>query len=120
MVLSTVSVNLPWHRYVAALAPKGRLVHVGMLTEPIGVSGAQLIAGQKAVSVYIDNSFSMNAQTDDGELLYLAKQKAVQIATFSKLIEPSENTENQIFEQADKMQDLVDLNQWRRLYFVLK
>lgn len=29
------------------------------------------------------------------------RQRAVQIATFSKLIEPSENTENQIFEQAE-------------------
>jgi hypothetical protein len=40
----------------------------------------ELVAGQKSVSVYIDNSFSMNAQTNDGDLLYLAKEKASKIA----------------------------------------
>lgn len=49
MVLSTVNVNLAWHRYLAALAPKGRLVHVGMITEPMGIRGGQLVTGQKQV-----------------------------------------------------------------------
>lgn len=44
----------------------------------------ELVAGKKSVSVYIDNSFSMYAQTNDGDLLYLAKQKATQIANSFK------------------------------------
>lgn len=44
----------------------------------------ELVAGKKSVSVYIDNSFSMDAQTNDGDLLYLAKQKAIQIANSFK------------------------------------
>ena len=49
LILSTVSVNLAWHRYLSALAPKGRLVHVGMVTEPMPIMGGQLVAGQKQV-----------------------------------------------------------------------
>jgi uncharacterized zinc-type alcohol dehydrogenase-like protein len=49
MVLSTINVNLKWDQYIAALAPQGRLVHVGMITEPMAVRGAQLISGQKQV-----------------------------------------------------------------------
>lgn len=49
MILSTVNVNLAWHRYISALAPQGRLVHVGMITEPMAVPGAALVSGQKKV-----------------------------------------------------------------------
>jgi len=49
MVLSTVNVNLPWHRYMGALAPEGRLITVGMVGEPMGISAGQLITGQKSV-----------------------------------------------------------------------
>lgn len=49
MVLSTVNVNLPWHRYMSALAPEGRLITVGMIGEPMGISAGQLITGQKTV-----------------------------------------------------------------------
>ena len=49
MVLSTVNVTLPWHRYMSALAPEGRLITVGMVGEPIGISARQLITGQKSV-----------------------------------------------------------------------
>lgn len=49
MVLSTVNVNLPWHRYMSALAPEGRLITVGMIGEPMGISAGQLITGQKIV-----------------------------------------------------------------------
>ncbi len=49
VIISTVNVNLAWHRYIAALAPQGRLVHVGMITEPMAVPGAALISGQKRV-----------------------------------------------------------------------
>ncbi|MDB2437859.1 NAD(P)-dependent alcohol dehydrogenase [Hellea sp.] len=49
MVLSTVNVNLPWHRYMSALAPEGRLITVGMVGEPMGISAGQLITGQKSV-----------------------------------------------------------------------
>jgi len=50
MVLSTVNVSLAWGRYIAALAPKGRLVTVGIVGEPMGVSAGAIIAGQKSVS----------------------------------------------------------------------
>ncbi len=49
VILSTVNVNLGWHRYVAALAPKGRLVQVGMITNPMPIMSGQLITGQKQV-----------------------------------------------------------------------
>ncbi|MGJ8562417.1 MAG: NADPH-dependent aldehyde reductase Ahr [Alphaproteobacteria bacterium] len=49
MILSTVNVNLAWHRYVAALAPQGQLIHVGMVTEPMAVSGGSLVPGQKKI-----------------------------------------------------------------------
>jgi uncharacterized zinc-type alcohol dehydrogenase-like protein len=50
MVLSTVNVSLPWHRYIAALAPKGRLVMVGAAIEPVPVAAFSLIGGQKSLS----------------------------------------------------------------------
>lgn len=49
MILSTVNVNLAWHRYLTALAPEGRLVHVGMVAEPMPIRAAQLVAGGKQV-----------------------------------------------------------------------
>lgn len=49
MVLSTVNVTLPWHRYMSALAPEGRLITVGIVGEPMGISAGQLITGQKMV-----------------------------------------------------------------------
>ena len=49
-VLSTVNVPLPWDRYFAALAPKGRLHVVGVVPEPIPVPAFTLIGGQKSVS----------------------------------------------------------------------
>jgi len=50
MVLSTVNVTLPWHRYMSALASEGRLITVGMVGEPMRISAGQLITGQKTVS----------------------------------------------------------------------
>ena len=49
-ILSTVNVSLPWHRYLVALAPQGKLITVGIPAEPIAVSAGGLIAGQKLVS----------------------------------------------------------------------
>lgn len=49
MVLSTVNVTLPWHRYMSALAPEGRLITVGMVEEPMGIPAGQLVTGQKSV-----------------------------------------------------------------------
>ncbi len=37
--------------------------------------------GKKAISIYIDNSFSMNARTGDVPLVELAKRKALEIAS---------------------------------------
>lgn len=49
MVLSTVNATLPWNRYMSALAPEGRLITVGMVGEPMGISAGQLITGGKSV-----------------------------------------------------------------------
>lgn len=48
-VISTVNVALPWGKYMAALAPRGRLITVGMVTEPMDIRAGQLITGQKSV-----------------------------------------------------------------------
>jgi len=50
IVLSTVNVTLPWHSYLSALAPKGRLVMLGAALEPMQVPAFSLIGGQKSVS----------------------------------------------------------------------
>lgn len=49
-ILSTVNVPLNWDLYMNALAPKGRLHHVGAVLEPQGVVAFALIAGQKQLS----------------------------------------------------------------------
>lgn len=41
---------------------------------------AQIVQGNKAVSIYIDNSFSMNAKSDDVSLLEKARYRAREIA----------------------------------------
>lgn len=48
-VISTVNVELPWNKYIAALAPRGRLITVGIVTKPMPISAGQLVGGQKAV-----------------------------------------------------------------------
>lgn len=49
-IISTVNVPLDWDAYMGALAPKGRLHHVGAVLEPQAVPAFGLIAGQKQVS----------------------------------------------------------------------
>ena len=41
--------------------------------------GSQVTEEQRAISLYIDNSFSMEAESKDGRLLELAKNKALEI-----------------------------------------
>lgn len=48
-VISTVNVKLPWHDYLAALAPRGRLITVGAVGEPMAIPAFSLIAGSKAL-----------------------------------------------------------------------
>jgi len=62
LILSTVNVNLPWHRYIGALAAEGKLVHVGMVKEPMPVSGMQLVSGQKLVGGSDTGSPAMTAK----------------------------------------------------------
>jgi uncharacterized zinc-type alcohol dehydrogenase-like protein len=47
-ILSTVNATLDWNEYVGALAPKGRFVTVGIVTEPIQLAAFPLIGGQKS------------------------------------------------------------------------
>lgn len=49
-IISTVNVALDWDAYIAALAPKGRLHHVGAVLEPQALVPFALIGGQKQVS----------------------------------------------------------------------
>ena len=49
-ILSTVAVPLEWHRYFAALAPRGRLHFVGAVPEPIEVDAVTIFSQQKQVS----------------------------------------------------------------------
>jgi hypothetical protein len=46
----------------------------------IPAPGSRLTAGTKRISVYIDNSFSMDAVSSEGDLLEVAKRKAREIA----------------------------------------
>lgn len=48
-IISTVNVSLPWGRYLGSLAPKGRLITVGMVAEPMGIAAGYLVTGSKAV-----------------------------------------------------------------------
>lgn len=49
-VLVTVNATLPWHRYLSALAPKGRLHFVGAVLEPVPVATFSMIGGQRSLS----------------------------------------------------------------------
>lgn len=42
--------------------------------------GGEALKGKKVISVYIDNSYSMEAKGTNGQLLQIAKQKAIQLA----------------------------------------
>ena len=50
LILSTVSADLDWSVYLAALRPKGRLHLVGVAPSPITSHVFPLIAGQKSIS----------------------------------------------------------------------
>ena len=49
-IISTVSADLDWNAYVAALRPKGRLHLVGVATNPLDLQLFPLLMGQKSVS----------------------------------------------------------------------
>lgn len=48
--------------------------------QPFMASNTQTKSGTKGVSIYVDNSFSMSAESDDESILQLAKKKAIQIS----------------------------------------
>jgi uncharacterized zinc-type alcohol dehydrogenase-like protein len=49
-ILSTVTADLPWDAYLAALAPKGRLHIVGVAPQPIPAPAFALIGAQRSLS----------------------------------------------------------------------
>jgi uncharacterized zinc-type alcohol dehydrogenase-like protein len=49
-MLSTVSGKIDWPSYIRALAPKGRMNVVGLVTEPMPVSSIDLLSAQRSVS----------------------------------------------------------------------
>lgn len=65
------------HLLVLAARILAILFLVAAFAQPyIPVAESTVKAGQKSVSIYIDNSFSMDAVGPDGELLQVAKNKA--------------------------------------------
>ena len=48
--------------------------------QPFIASNSKAKSGTKGVSIYVDNSFSMSAESDDESILQLAKKKAIQIS----------------------------------------
>lgn len=49
-ILTTVNVNLAWPLFLRALKPEGKLITVGMITEPMGIPASMLVSGQRIVS----------------------------------------------------------------------
>lgn len=62
VIISTINVNLAWNHYVAALAPQGQLVHVGMITEAMKIPGVGLVIGQKKIGGSDTGSPNMTAK----------------------------------------------------------
>lgn len=62
VIISTVNVNLAWNLYVAALAPQGQLVHVGMITKGMTIPGVGLVIGQKKIGGSDTGSPNMTAK----------------------------------------------------------
>lgn len=50
LIISTISADLDWNVYVAALRPKGRLHFVGVTPNPVASAVFPLILGQKSLS----------------------------------------------------------------------
>jgi uncharacterized zinc-type alcohol dehydrogenase-like protein len=61
-ILSTVSADLPWDEYVAALKPQGTLCIVGVPEKPIAVSAFSLLPSEKVVAGGIPGSLVETAQ----------------------------------------------------------
>jgi uncharacterized zinc-type alcohol dehydrogenase-like protein len=49
-ILNTTNISLDWPAYLNALAPRGRLHTVGVVTEPIAVPGILMNLGQRSLS----------------------------------------------------------------------
>lgn len=49
-ILNTTNANLDWNAYLGALAPRGRLHTVGVMSDPIPAPAFTLVAGHKSIS----------------------------------------------------------------------
>jgi len=85
----------------------------------IPAKNVENIAGQKAVSVFIDNSFSMDANNEEGNLLQQAKDQAITIANsyeqsdlFQLLTNDFEGRHQRLLNREDflKLIDEVDIS----------
>ncbi|MBC8012217.1 MAG: zinc-binding dehydrogenase, partial [Burkholderiales bacterium] len=61
-ILSTVSADLPWDEYIAALKPQGTLCIVGLPEKPISISAMSLLPTEKVVAGGIPGSLVETAQ----------------------------------------------------------
>jgi hypothetical protein len=72
-----------WRRLRNLLVLLARILAVAFIVfafaQPFIPSNEQTNRGRKAVSIYIDNSFSMNSRNEDVPLLNKARQKALEI-----------------------------------------
>ncbi len=72
------------------------------------------ITGQRAVSIYVDNSFSMESLTTDGKLIDVAKNKALEIASayspsdLFQLVTNDFEGRHQRFVSSEELRKLVD------------
>lgn len=64
-ILSTVNVALPWEAILGAIAPRGQLILVGAVLEPIPVTAFSLIVDQKSIAGSVTGSPSTVLQMLD-------------------------------------------------------
>ncbi|MFG1608380.1 NAD(P)-dependent alcohol dehydrogenase [Actinoplanes sp. NPDC049265] len=61
-VLSTVSANLPWDRYLATVRPRGVLCSVGIVDEPISFHPINLLPAERSVAGGVVGSLMVTRQ----------------------------------------------------------
>ena len=85
---------------------------IAAFAQPFIPASKKTVSGAKTISIYIDNSFSMDAQGESGSLLELAKKHALEIASSYK---PSDKFQLLTNDFEGKHQRFVTLEQFGQL-----
>lgn len=85
---------------------------IAAFAQPFIPASKKTVSGAKSISIYIDNSFSMDAQGESGSLLELAKKHALEIASSYK---PSDKFQLLTNDFEGKHQRFVTLEQFGQL-----